>query len=118
MAAALPIQPVAAIYDRHRYDKEARIWLQKRAAHIWMRPGHIRLKIGKKRAPGLSYRGGEAEHSMNFWLNGQASVPERVLKAVDIVLAEDLARAAQDRHRTAAPSGRGKRAGPSIRIGS
>ena len=27
---------VAAIYDRHRYDKEARTWLQKWAAH-WMR---------------------------------------------------------------------------------
>jgi hypothetical protein len=24
---------VSAIYDRHRYDAEARVWLQKRADH-------------------------------------------------------------------------------------
>jgi len=66
--------------------------------HDLVRPWKHSPRDRKELAPGLSYRVGEAEHSMNFWLNGQASVPQRVLKAVDIVLAEDLARAAQDRH--------------------
>jgi hypothetical protein len=31
VAATQPLQPesVSAIYDRHRYDAEARVWLQK-----------------------------------------------------------------------------------------
>ena len=42
----------------------------------------------------------EAEHSLSLWLGGQA-IPERVfLKAVDLVLKDDMARAAQDRRKS------------------
>lgn len=41
---------------------------------------------------------GATEHGVKLWLEGKARLPERVfLKAADIVLADDIARAAQDR---------------------
>jgi DNA-binding transcriptional regulator YdaS (Cro superfamily) len=46
----------------------------------------------------LRARLGVADHSLEFWLTGRASVPDRVLDiAVDLVLEDDVARAAQDR---------------------
>jgi hypothetical protein len=39
-------------------------------------------------------------HTLEFWLAGRATPPERVfLTAVDVVLDDDLARAGQDRRR-------------------
>ena len=47
---------------------------------------------------GLSGCLSEAEDSLSFWLGGQVNIPERAfLKAVDLVLKDNLARAAQDR---------------------
>ena len=46
----------------------------------------------------LCIRLGVEAHSMKLWLDGKARLPERVfLKATDIVLEDDIARAAQDR---------------------
>ena len=46
----------------------------------------------------LRARLGVADHSLEFWLNGRASIPDRVLDiAVDLVLQDDIARTAQDR---------------------
>ena len=37
-------------------------------------------------------------HSVKLWIDGKARLPERIfLKAADIVLEDDIARAAQDR---------------------
>jgi len=39
-------------------------------------------------------------HSLEFWLSGRATPPERVfMTVVDLVLEDDIARAAQDRRR-------------------
>ena len=41
-----------------------------------------------------------SEHSLRLWLDGRASLPQRVfLRAADIVLEDDIARAANDRRR-------------------
>jgi hypothetical protein len=46
----------------------------------------------------LCIRLGVEAHSMKLWVDGKAGLPERVfLKAADIVLDDDIARAAQDR---------------------
>jgi DNA-binding transcriptional regulator YdaS (Cro superfamily) len=43
---------------------------------------------------------GVEEHALNLWLAGRATPPQRIFLAlVDIVLADDLNRAAQDRRR-------------------
>jgi len=40
------------------------------------------------------------EHGLRMWLDGKARLPERVfLRAADIVLEDDIARAASDRRR-------------------
>jgi len=44
---------VAAIYDRHRYDKEARTWLQKWAAHMDALTGGFH--IGRARRMGAPW---------------------------------------------------------------
>jgi hypothetical protein len=42
------------------------------------------------------------EHALEFWMSGRATPPERVfLAVVDIVLEDDIARAAQDRRQNA-----------------
>ena len=46
----------------------------------------------------LRARLGVADHSLEFWLTGRATVPDRIFDtAVDLVLQDDIARAAQDR---------------------
>jgi len=41
-------------------------------------------------------------HALEFWMSGRATPPERVfLNVVDMVLEDDIARAAQDRRRNA-----------------
>ena len=41
-------------------------------------------------------------HALEFWLSGRATPPERVfMSVVDLVLDDDVARAAQDRRRNA-----------------
>jgi DNA-binding transcriptional regulator YdaS (Cro superfamily) len=51
---------------------------------------------------GLATRLGVELHSLEFWLSGRATPPERVfMSVVDIVLEDDIARAAQDRRRNA-----------------
>jgi hypothetical protein len=60
--------------------------LLKRAAEICGNPGALcsRLHV--------------SEHSLRLWIDGKARLPEQVfLSAADIVLEDDLARAAQDR---------------------
>jgi hypothetical protein len=50
----------------------------------------------------LASRLGVEVHSLEFWLSGRATPPEAVfLKAVDLVLDDDLARAKQDRRKNA-----------------
>ena len=46
----------------------------------------------------LGIRLGVSEHSLRMWVDGKARMPDRIFFAVtDIVLEDDLARAAQDR---------------------
>lgn len=46
----------------------------------------------------LCVRLGVEGHSVRLWMEGKARLPERVfLRAADIVLEDDIARAAQDR---------------------
>ena len=46
----------------------------------------------------LCVRLGVEGHSLRLWVEGKARLPERIfLKAADIVLEDDIARAAQDR---------------------
>lgn len=46
----------------------------------------------------LSIRLGADEHALTFWLEGKATMPARVfLITADLVLEDDIARAAQDR---------------------
>lgn len=48
----------------------------------------------------LRSRLGVNDHSINLWLNGKARIPDRVFLVVaDIVLQDDIARAAEDRRR-------------------
>ena len=52
----------------------------------------------------LCVRLGVEGHSMKLWIEGKARLPERIfLKAADIVLEDDIARAAQDRRATPRP---------------
>jgi DNA-binding transcriptional regulator YdaS (Cro superfamily) len=51
----------------------------------------------------LAARLGVEIHSLEFWLSGRATPPERVfLSAVDLVLEDDIARAAHDRRQNVA----------------
>jgi DNA-binding transcriptional regulator YdaS (Cro superfamily) len=41
-------------------------------------------------------------HSLEFWMSGRATPPERIfMSVVDLVLEDDIARAAQDRRKNA-----------------
>ena len=54
----------------------------------------------------LCARLGVDAHSLKFWRDGSARVPERIFLAVaDIVLDDDIARAAQDRRAVPRDSG-------------
>jgi DNA-binding transcriptional regulator YdaS (Cro superfamily) len=51
----------------------------------------------------LAERLGVEAHALEFWLAGRATPPERVfLAVVDLVLADDIARACQDRRQDVA----------------
>jgi DNA-binding transcriptional regulator YdaS (Cro superfamily) len=46
----------------------------------------------------LCARLGVSDHALGLWLQGKVKIPERVfLAAADLVLEDDIARAAQDR---------------------
>ncbi len=48
----------------------------------------------------LSQRLDVDRHSLELWLSGRATLPDRVFQsAMDIVLRDDIARAAQDRRK-------------------
>lgn len=48
----------------------------------------------------LSRQLGVEQHTLEFWLSGRATPPERVfLSVVDLILDDDIARAAQDRRK-------------------
>lgn len=50
----------------------------------------------------LSMRLGIDQHALDLWLSGRGTPPERIfLSLVDVVLEDDLARAAQDRRKNA-----------------
>ena len=60
--------------------------LLKRAAEICGGPNALCLRMGV------------SEHHLRLWLEGKARLPEHIfLKATDVVLADDIARAEQDR---------------------
>jgi hypothetical protein len=68
--------------------------------------GDLKQKVLKRAceiaggAERLSERLDVDRHSLEFWLSGRATAPEYVfLTVVDIVLDDDIARAAQDRRR-------------------
>jgi DNA-binding transcriptional regulator YdaS (Cro superfamily) len=67
-------------------DRELRMTVLRRAADI----------IGGSSA--LQQRLGVEQHALELWLSGRATVPEWVfMLAVDLVVRDDIARAAQDR---------------------
>jgi DNA-binding transcriptional regulator YdaS (Cro superfamily) len=67
-------------------DRELRMTVLRRAADI----------IGGSSA--LQQRLGVEQHALELWLSGRATVPEWVfILAVDLVVRDDIARAAQDR---------------------
>jgi hypothetical protein len=67
-------------------DRELRVTVLRRAADI----------AGGSAA--LQQRLNVEQHALELWLSGRATVPEWVfLLAVDLVVRDDLARAAQDR---------------------
>lgn len=69
-------------------DRELKARLLQRAAEI---------TGGRER---LANRLGVEAHSLEFWLSGRATPPERVfLAVVDLVLEDDVARAQQDRRK-------------------
>lgn len=48
----------------------------------------------------LSERLGVERHALEFWASGRATPPERIIfAAMDLVLEDDIARAAQDRRK-------------------
>jgi len=67
-------------------DRELRMTVLRRAADI----------TGGSRA--LQQRLNVEQHALELWLSGRATVPEWVfMLAVDLVVRDDIARAAQDR---------------------
>ena len=67
-------------------DRELRVTVLRRAADI------------AGGSPVLRQRLNVEQHSLELWLSGRATVPEWVfLLAVDLVVRDDIARAAQDR---------------------
>jgi hypothetical protein len=67
-------------------DRELRTTVLRRAADI------------SGGAPALQQRLRVEQHALELWLSGRATVPEWVfILAVDLVVRDDIARAAQDR---------------------
>jgi hypothetical protein len=67
-------------------DRELRVTVLRRAADIAGGPAPLRERLEVD------------EHSLELWLSGRATVPEWVFSlAVDMVLRDDVERAAQDR---------------------
>jgi DNA-binding transcriptional regulator YdaS (Cro superfamily) len=67
-------------------DRELKARLMRRACDI----------VGGRER--LAKRLGVEAHALEFWLSGRATPPERVfMSVVDLVLEDDIARAAQDR---------------------
>jgi hypothetical protein len=77
-------------------DRELRLTVLRRAADIAGGPAALRERLEVQ------------EHALELWLADRATVPDRVFfLAVDIVVQDDMARAAQDRRAT--PRGDGRR---------
>ena len=67
-------------------DRELRLTVLRRATDIAGGPAALRERLNAE------------EHALQLWLAGRATVPDWVfLLAVDIVVRDDMARAAQDR---------------------
>jgi hypothetical protein len=67
-------------------DRELRVTVLRRAAQIAGGSLALRERLNVE------------DHALELWLSGRATVPESVfLLAVDLVLRDDIARAAQDR---------------------
>ena len=67
-------------------DCELRVTVLRRAAEIAGGSAALRQRLNVE------------DHAFELWLSGRATVPEWVfLLAVDVVLRDDIARAAQDR---------------------
>ena len=67
-------------------DPELRVTVLRRATDIAGGPAALRERLQVD------------EHSLELWLSGRATVPEWVFsRAVDLVLRDDVERAAQDR---------------------
>jgi hypothetical protein len=67
-------------------DRELRLTVLRRAADIAGGPAALRERLEVQ------------EHALELWLADRATVPDRVFfLAVDIVVQDDMARAAQDR---------------------
>ncbi len=74
---------------RRAMDRELRMTVLRRAADI----------AGGSSA--LQQRLGVEQHALELWLSGRATVPEWVfMQAVDLVVRDNIARAAQDRRAT------------------
>jgi hypothetical protein len=80
-------------------DRELRLTVLRRAAEISGGSSQLRARLGVE------------SHALELWLSGRATPPESVfLLAVDLVLRDDIARAAQDRR--TAPRGEGNAEAP------
>jgi hypothetical protein len=67
-------------------DRELRMTVLRRAAQIAGGSAALRERLNVE------------DHALELWLSGRATVPESVfLLAVDLVVRDDIARAAQDR---------------------
>jgi hypothetical protein len=67
-------------------DRELRMTVLRRAADITGGSSALQQRLNVE------------EHALELWLSGRATVPESVfMQAVDLVVRDDIARAAQDR---------------------
>jgi hypothetical protein len=70
-------------------DRQLRLSVLRRAADIAGGTAQLRSLLGVE------------QHALDLWLAGRATLPESVfLLAVDVILRDDVARAAQDRRIT------------------
>jgi len=74
---------------RNAMDRELRMTVLRRAADITGGSSALQQRLGVE------------PHALELWLSGRATVPEWVfMLAVDLVVRDDIARAAQDRRAT------------------
>jgi hypothetical protein len=67
-------------------DRELRVTVLRRAVDIVGGPSALRQRLNVE------------DHALELWLSGRATVPQWVfLMTVDLVVRDDIARAAQDR---------------------